>query len=75
MERRDLDEDDLTEERQPTPAQRDEVASQETLDPDASADDAERKPMPKPGAVAGKSALGYPGGVPGGVKDDPLVSG
>lgn len=34
MERRDLYEDDLTEERQPTPAQRDDVARSEVLDPD-----------------------------------------
>jgi hypothetical protein len=34
MERRDLYEDDLTEERQPTPAQRDDVAHTEVLDPD-----------------------------------------
>lgn len=34
MERRDLYQDDLTEERQPTPAERDDVARSETLDPD-----------------------------------------
>ncbi len=34
MESRDLYEDDLTEERQPTPAQRDDVARTQTLDPD-----------------------------------------
>jgi hypothetical protein len=34
MERRDLYEDDLTEERQPTPAQRDDVARTQVLDPD-----------------------------------------
>lgn len=34
MERRDLYEDDLTEERYPSPAQRDDVAHSETLDPD-----------------------------------------
>jgi hypothetical protein len=34
MERRDLYEDDLTEERQITPAQRDDVARTEILDPD-----------------------------------------
>jgi len=34
MESRDLYEDDLTEERQPTPAQRDDVARTLTLDPD-----------------------------------------
>lgn len=38
MERRDLYQDDLTEERQPSPAQREDVASGETLDPDTSAD-------------------------------------
>lgn len=35
MERRDLYEDDLTEERQITPAQRDDVARTQVLDPDA----------------------------------------
>jgi hypothetical protein len=34
MERRDLYEDDLTEERQPTPSERDDVARTQTLDPD-----------------------------------------
>jgi hypothetical protein len=34
MERRDLYEDDLTEERDPTPAQRDDVARTQVLDPD-----------------------------------------
>jgi len=34
MERRDLYQDDLTDERQPTPAQRDNVARTEVLDPD-----------------------------------------
>jgi hypothetical protein len=34
MERRDLYQDDLTDERQPTPAQRDDVARTEVLDPD-----------------------------------------
>jgi hypothetical protein len=34
MERRDLYEDDLTEEREPTPAQRDDVARTQVLDPD-----------------------------------------
>lgn len=34
MERRDLYEDDLTEERQPTPAERDDVARTQVLDPD-----------------------------------------
>jgi hypothetical protein len=34
MERRDLYQDDLTEERQPTPAQRDDVAHTQHLDPD-----------------------------------------
>ncbi|HYZ17192.1 MAG TPA: hypothetical protein VE591_12350 [Candidatus Acidoferrum sp.] len=45
MERRDLYQDDLTEERQPTPAQRDAVAATEVLDPDASQDDG---PGPRP---------------------------
>lgn len=34
MERRDLYENDLTEERQPTPAERDDVARSQVLDPD-----------------------------------------
>ena len=49
MERRDLYEDDLTEERQPTPGQREDVASSETLDPDESADGPTRQqPKAKP---------------------------
>lgn len=39
MERRDLYQDDLTEERDPTPGQREDVAETEALDPDASQDD------------------------------------
>ncbi len=39
MESRDLYEDDLTEERQPTPGQRDDVARTQTLDPDILAQD------------------------------------
>ena len=39
MERRDLYEDDLTDERQPTPAQRDDVARTQILDPDQLSDD------------------------------------
>jgi hypothetical protein len=39
MERRDLYEDDLTEERGPTPAQRDDVAHTLDLDPDILDDD------------------------------------
>lgn len=39
MERRDLYEDDLTDERQITPAQRDDVAHTQVLDPDAPAPD------------------------------------
>jgi hypothetical protein len=39
VERRDLYEDDLTEERQPSPARRNDVAASETLDPDAPSDD------------------------------------
>ncbi|GAC1575657.1 MAG: hypothetical protein NVS3B7_08210 [Candidatus Elarobacter sp.] len=76
MERPDLYQDDLTQERYPTPAQRDDAAATQRLDPDASADDGnDRQPAPEPSAVAGKTALGYPGGVPGGVKDDPLGQG
>jgi hypothetical protein len=39
VERRDLYEDDLTEERQPSPEQREDVAETEELDPDESSDD------------------------------------
>jgi hypothetical protein len=39
MERRDLYEDDLTEERDPTPAQREEAAHTTRLDPDILAED------------------------------------
>jgi hypothetical protein len=39
MERRDLYEDDLTEERQPTPGQRDDVARTQVQDPDILAQD------------------------------------
>jgi len=39
VERRDLYEDDLTEERQPSPAERNDVAASETLDPDEPSDD------------------------------------
>ncbi len=68
MERRDLFQDDLTEERYPSPAVRDEAASEQALDPDAPADG---DPTPMPKNVEGTTALGYPHGVPGGVKDDP----
>ncbi len=48
MERRDLYQDDLTEEREPTPAQREDVASSETLDPDgADENDEARQVRPK----------------------------
>ena len=48
MERRDLYQDDLTEERQPTPGQREDVASSETLDPDETADgESQQQPIPK----------------------------
>ena len=40
MERRDLYQDDLTEERYPSPARREDEAEKQTLDPDESADDA-----------------------------------
>ena len=60
--------DDLTEERYPSPAARDDAAAGQALDPDVPGDD-DPKPMPK--NVEGKTALGYPHGVPGGVKDDP----
>lgn len=46
MERRDLYQDDLTEERQPTPGDREDVASSEVLDPDMPAGD-EKPPLPK----------------------------
>jgi hypothetical protein len=49
MERRDLYQDDLTEERQPTPGERDDVASSETLDPDEpDENDEAREVKPKP---------------------------
>jgi hypothetical protein len=41
MERRDLYEDDLTEERYPSPAKRDDEAASERLDPDVDDDDEE----------------------------------
>ncbi|MDB5028921.1 MAG: hypothetical protein JWO66_2610 [Candidatus Eremiobacteraeota bacterium] len=47
MERRDLYQDDLTEERYPSPAVRDDVASEETLDPDVDPDDEGEGPAPK----------------------------
>jgi hypothetical protein len=47
MERRDLYENDLTEERLPPPEQRDEVAATQRLDPDvASEDDEPVSPLP-----------------------------
>ena len=46
MERRDLYQDDLTQERQPTPGEREDVASTQTLDPDAPAD-GENQQQPK----------------------------
>lgn len=66
MERRDLYQDDLTEERMPSPAARDDAQATETLDPDASQDDGPG-PMPKGDGAQG-GTLGYPDGVPGGVK-------
>ena len=39
MERPDLYQDDLTEERQPSPVKRDEVAASQTLDPDQDDED------------------------------------
>jgi hypothetical protein len=44
VERRDLYEDDLTEERQPSPAQRNDVAASETLDPDEPTDEPDSPP-------------------------------
>lgn len=70
MERPDLYQDDLTEERYPSPARRNDQAATQTLDPDPSADDGNTGPLPK-GAAAGTTALGYPHGVPGGVHGDP----
>jgi hypothetical protein len=65
MERRDLYQDDLTEERLPSPAQRDDAQADQRLDPDTSQDDG---PGPLPtGEAARSGALGYPDGVPGGV--------
>ena len=46
MERRDLYQDDLTEERQPTPGDREDVSSTQSLDPDMPAGD-EAQPKPK----------------------------
>ena len=46
MERRDLYQDDLTEERYPSPARRDDAAAEQVLDPDASAADDEDAPQP-----------------------------
>jgi len=66
MERRDLYQDDLTEERMPSPAQRDDVQATEMLDPDASQDDG---PGPMPKGAAASGTLGYPDGVPGGVRN------
>jgi hypothetical protein len=67
MERRDLYQDDLTEERMPSPAQRDDVQATERLDPDVSQDDG---PGPMPAAAIAKGdTLGYPDGVPGGVRN------
>jgi hypothetical protein len=68
MERQDLFQDDLTEERYPSPARRDDAASTQVLDPDAPDADTVRPPQD---ALAGKAALGYPHGVPGGVHGDP----
>jgi hypothetical protein len=48
VERRDLYEDDLTEERLASPVQRDIVAGTQTLDPDVSQDDG---PGPRPRAT------------------------
>ena len=49
MERRDLYQDDLTEERQPTPGDREDVASSETLDPDQpTGAETQQEPIPKP---------------------------
>jgi hypothetical protein len=49
VERRDLFQDDLTQERQPTPGDREDVASTEALDPDASAEgENQQQPIPKP---------------------------
>ncbi|HEY0394113.1 MAG TPA: hypothetical protein VGD01_06415 [Candidatus Elarobacter sp.] len=74
MERRDLYQDDLTEERYPSPARREDEAGKQTLDPDASADDDDAvKTIPRDGAA--KTALGYPHGVPGGVHGDPETGG
>jgi hypothetical protein len=67
MERRDLYQDDLTEERYPSPAQRDDESATQALDPDAPADDGDTVPAPD----AAKGPLGYPHGVPGGVHGDP----
>ncbi len=53
MERRDLYEDDLTEERQPSPAHRDDVAATEVLDPDTLGDGEPSRNAPRPSATSG----------------------
>ena len=50
MERRDLYEDDLTEERQPSPAERDNVAASQKMDPDESESSESRKDGDAPAA-------------------------
>jgi hypothetical protein len=57
MERRDLYQDDLTEERYPSPARRDDEAGKQTLDPDASADDGDQQRV-----IPGTHAGAQPGG-------------
>jgi hypothetical protein len=54
VERRDLYQDDLTEERLPSPAYRDDVAATEVLDPDTLDDgDAPKPAAPQPRATTG----------------------
>ena len=59
MERRDLYQDDLTEERYPSPAQRADQAATEVLDPDTLPDDGDVRPPPE-----------VSGGVPGDPESD-----
>jgi hypothetical protein len=64
MERPDLFQDDLTEERYPSPARREDEAQTQTLDPDESADDANDEAR----AIRPEDARAESG--PGGPDDD-----
>jgi hypothetical protein len=60
MERPDLFQDDLTEERYPSPARRDDEAKTQTLDPDASADGNDAARSIRPAGARAESAPGGP---------------